>query len=423
MEAMETVNALRERLSSHTKDMMAIQESIRSTFATAREELDMLEDRITKEFEERFMTEDERIQKALVELLDSVKEEEEESGSHGAPIEGPLQRAKAALISEQKYNLSVKQLELGSMAEFTAASSLGTFTPRPPADLRVMPGSECCVEVEFSHLNADEQRVVTESGIADHISYVASVRPEGSSTAYEYPISGGKPLWFQFDCPVATGRPNEVRVKALYRQPEGVTASEWSEPALLVPTFADCCVWARPPEGTAPERIYELLGRRTARKLGEDGRTTTVTAPATLPPNANLTWDVTVEKAHQNRGKGVYVGVAPYDVDPNTANQKMCGWYVYCFNQTLWSGPPFGYRSRRFDGTTGGSFQGEVRLLFNSTRRPATLSVKMKNSPTFYVAYKNIPMDKPLVPAVVIEYVDTTVSISPMETSVICLDD
>lgn len=436
-EVIETLDALRERLSRHTEDMRAMQDMIYNTFVTAREELNVLEERISREFEERFEAEDERVQKAMTDLLERAKEEEEEKEEKEGEgeeeeegeedltkvtIEDMLQKAKAALISEQKYHLSVKPLELGSMAEFTAESNLAIFTPRTPTDLKVRLSSDCCVEVEFSHLNPDEQRVVTETGITDQITYVASMRPEGDSTVYEYPISGDMPLWFQFDCPAIAGSPHEIRVKALYRQPDCVTSSEWSEPALLVPTFADCCIWARPHEDTAAERMYELLGRGTVRKLGENGYTTTVTAAATLPPNVNLTWDVTVKKAHQNKGKGVYVGVAPYDVDPNESNQKSCGWYMYCFNQTLWSGPPFGYRSRRFEGTTGSSFQGEVRLFFNSKRRPATLSVKLKNSPTLHLAYKNIPMDKPLVPAVVIEYVDTVVSIAPLETSVICLD-
>ena len=37
------------------------------------------------------------------------------------------------------------------------------------------------------------------------------------------------------------------------------------------------------------------------------------------------------------------VGVAPYDFDILSSNYNTCGWYFYCSNSTLYSGPPFKY--------------------------------------------------------------------------------
>lgn len=421
-EAFLLLNAYRERLSKHVADRISIQDSIHKACMAAREELDALEMRVSKALEAYFTAEDERIQRAMWDLRSCTEED-----MLGAKTAAALQRARAELLSEQTYRMSVKQPDIAHMIELTAVNNLSRLPHRAPTDLKVRASSNGRIEVHFNHLNSDEQRVLTEKGIVDQISYIVSMQPENDKTTCEYPATptapGSNTIGFQLSHTVVTGKPYTVRVKAIYGQNDDndPNSSEWSEPTTFVPTFARCCAWARPQENIAVERLYELIDPNTARKLGEDCFTTTVIGTATLPRNKDSVWSIVVHEAQKNMGKGVYVGVAPYDVDVNVPNQKKCGWYMYCLNQTLWSGPPFGYRSKKFSGSTGGVFLGEVSLLLNTTNKPASLAFKAGNWQGFYVAYKNIPMDKPLVPAVVIENVNTVVSISSTEPDIICL--
>ena len=46
------------------------------------------------------------------------------------------------------------------------------------------------------------------------------------------------------------------------------------------------------------------------------------------------------------RNKDVLVGVAPIDFDIYSSNQSTCGWYLYCYDSTLYSGPPFNYNDK-----------------------------------------------------------------------------
>ena len=41
------------------------------------------------------------------------------------------------------------------------------------------------------------------------------------------------------------------------------------------------------------------------------------------------------------------VGVAPIDFDINSSDYTTCGWFYYCYNSTLFSGPPHNY-SKKF---------------------------------------------------------------------------
>ena len=49
-------------------------------------------------------------------------------------------------------------------------------------------------------------------------------------------------------------------------------------------------------------------------------------------------WKIKILKTHQ---KAIMVGVAPNNFDIHSSSFENCGWYFYCYNSTLYSGPPF----------------------------------------------------------------------------------
>ena len=47
-----------------------------------------------------------------------------------------------------------------------------------------------------------------------------------------------------------------------------------------------------------------------------------------------------------NNGEGIFIGVAPSDIDQNEKNCEKCGWYFYCYGSILYSGPPHNYNCK-----------------------------------------------------------------------------
>ena len=44
-----------------------------------------------------------------------------------------------------------------------------------------------------------------------------------------------------------------------------------------------------------------------------------------------------------------FVGIAPSDIDQNKNNNSgNCGWYFYCYDSILWSGPPQSYKGKEY---------------------------------------------------------------------------
>ena len=44
--------------------------------------------------------------------------------------------------------------------------------------------------------------------------------------------------------------------------------------------------------------------------------------------------------------KNIMIGVAPSDFNISSSSYNSCGWYYYCWNSTLHSGPPQNYSKK-----------------------------------------------------------------------------
>ena len=107
-----------------------------------------------------------------------------------------------------------------------------------------------------------------------------------------------------------------------------------------------------------------------------------------------------------NDGFGIYIGIAPSDINRNESyNYCNCGWYFSCYDSTLFSGPPHSYRKKEYGPSKGlGEYihtGDSVGVVMDTAKGELSFVV---NGVNLGVAYKEIPLDKPLVPCVLLYY-------------------
>ena len=99
------------------------------------------------------------------------------------------------------------------------------------------------------------------------------------------------------------------------------------------------------------------------------------------------------------------VGIAPIDFDINSSYYT-CGWYFYCYNSTLYSGPPFNYVGNN---TNLNKVNNEVIVVMNMKKRALKFIINNEDKGD---SYTNIPIDKPLFPAIILDETNDSVEIS-----------
>jgi len=111
-------------------------------------------------------------------------------------------------------------------------------------------------------------------------------------------------------------------------------------------------------------------------------------------------------KILQTKYKHIMVGVAPNDFDINSSDYSTCGWYIYCINSTLYSGPPFNYSC---SGTNLSKVNDEIIVVMNMKKRTLKFIINNEDKGD---SYSNIPIDKPVYPAVCLYTINDSVEIS-----------
>ena len=104
--------------------------------------------------------------------------------------------------------------------------------------------------------------------------------------------------------------------------------------------------------------------------------------------------------------KYIMVGVAPIDFDIHSSTWNTCGWYYYCYNSTLYSGPPFNF-SNKSSGLS--SIKDEIVVVMNMKKRTLKFIINNEDKGD---SYTNIPIDKPIFPAIFLYNQNDSVEIS-----------
>ena len=149
------------------------------------------------------------------------------------------------------------------------------------------------------------------------------------------------------------------------------------------------------------------MNPRTATKINGSYHCT-ITGDTTLPQNKVTSWSIKILKSYYNGGY-IFIGVAPFDINQNEdSNYNKCGWYFNCYYSILWSGPPHNYKDKEYGPRkcfgqyvhTGDS----VGVVMDIAKGELSFVVDGANHG---VAFDGIPLDKPLVPCVLLCWKDS----------------
>jgi len=103
------------------------------------------------------------------------------------------------------------------------------------------------------------------------------------------------------------------------------------------------------------------------------------------------------------------VGVAPIDFDINSSSYNTCGRYLYCSNRynnpPLYSGPPYKYSHKS---TNINKVKDEIIIVMNMNKRTLKFIIDNEDKGE---SYSDIPIDKPIFPAVLLFDKDDSVEV------------
>ena len=115
-------------------------------------------------------------------------------------------------------------------------------------------------------------------------------------------------------------------------------------------------------------------------------------------------WKIKILKT---QNKNIMVGVAPSDFDINSSEYNTCGWYFYCYDSCLYSGPPFNYNNNGINNLA--KVNDEIILVMNMKKRSLKFIINGEDKGD---SYTDIPMDKSLYPAVLLYNTNDSVEIT-----------
>ena len=175
--------------------------------------------------------------------------------------------------------------------------------------------------------------------------------------------------------------------------------------SLKAPEFSGC-VWKEYPGYVHEGRRYYVNEKNSRIATKPSDGDSTIIGNTPLLHNKVTSWSIKVLKSKNNNGNGIYIGAAPSDINQNKDNNYYKrGWYLYCRESTLYSGPPHNYDEKEYGPRkeynglyvhTGDS----VGVVVDTTKGELSFVLGGVN---FGVAYDGIPLDKPLVPCVLLE--------------------
>ena len=112
----------------------------------------------------------------------------------------------------------------------------------------------------------------------------------------------------------------------------------------------------------------------------------------------------------KTKAKEIMVGVAPMDFNIESSDYNTCGWYLYCRHSqpSLYSGPPFNYRCKNTDLS---EVNGEIVVVMNMKKRTIKFIINNEDKGD---SFTNIPIDKPISPAIILYNKDDSVEISEL---------
>ena len=119
-----------------------------------------------------------------------------------------------------------------------------------------------------------------------------------------------------------------------------------------------------------------------------------ITCTKQLGISGEYRWKIKIIKTSNRE---IMVGVAPFDFNMINPDYEHLGWFLYCKNSTLCSGPPHNY----FNKITNFNIpKEEITLIMNMDRKTLKFIIDDDEDDDNNISYEDIPLDKPITPIV-----------------------
>ena len=396
--AESVVKRLQELLDKVHEKMTSAQSELTEIYAKRRKDVKTFEEKINEKLEPLFAEEDGRIQEVVKDLREKI------GSGNPAEVEEPSSIARAILVVIQKY----------------------AFTK--PAKGSIFDSYELGVthEKSLKYLGIEKRKPtnVTASFTANgHISFsfdVFTPKEVSSLEPFKIPLRAVFVVWesgrelttLSFTEPYAIGEAKEFSFNEIFtpctkysvkmRIEDDAVPSGWSDATeFVVPDFKARCGWKEGPEYTCPTN-----GNPRVATSGEGSVSRIIVGNTSLPTTATVSWDIRISESNIDDRDGTYIGVAPSSISiiEDKDIYRKCGWYFNCKYSLLCSGPPHNYFDREYGPRKKGNpaknqQNNTVGVEVNTAFGEISFSV---NGKSFGVAYSGIPLDKPLVPCVIL---------------------
>ena len=392
-------STLKAHLDKIHKAATAAQEELAVICSKRRREAEELGLRINGELELLFTQEDARIQ----EVVKAAKENT--NNKNLADLEEVITRAKSTLFVAQKYGL--KEDVLGGNCELIvlkeASIEVIDFEKRAPENILTSYNKKGGLSISFSFFNETEIEPMMELNLPLKVETKIWMKSNSEDTSKmltkEYTPGGGEPISFGGMLSASTAYCLRTRIAH-----KGMN-SKWSDEAeFVMPEFKECCAWKECPDDINENRKYSVDEENAKIVLMTDWGWRTITGNVSLPPNTVTSWNIKLLRTLRNDGNAIVTGVAPSDINQNDdRNYIKCGWYLHCCDSKLFSGPPHNYNGITYvPRKEYGEYvhtRDSVGILMDTVKGELSFAL---NGVNLGVAYEGIPLDKPLVPCVIL---------------------
>ena len=412
-ESVQVVNELNEKMTEAYANYEKVMLYVTQECAKLRAAVDNMEAELSRTLGAHYNEECGR----LAALANAIQTEACGPESTGAMLPSLVNSARAELMVGSAYSLVKPKRDMkltNYKLEISKAVSALCFRPR---NVRVVSVSHGRVAAAWDPVPQEQMAVLTEYKMAEGLQYRAEI----------YATDGTRDIKMcdfttrenSFDRTVATEAfPCESTFRLHVRAETGENgpAGDWSDfTDFTVPAWAAWCTLKKCPDTVEKNRRYDISGNtlRVATKIPNGNGWCTVIGTNPVPAAATVSWRVQVLASQSNNGCCIYIGAAPADIDQNVnENSSKCGWYYYCHDSTLFSGPPHsycfvGYGPRKKNGEY--VHNGSVVGVSLDTK---TGSMKfLLDEVDLGKAFEGIPLDKPLVPSIILWHENDSVAL------------
>lgn len=433
------LQALGEKVETHFENKLAEGESVDEEIRKIRDELEKLKAKMNDKLESEFKKEDDRLQALLMAV---IREDDEDA----------LGRLRNKLIVEKSYAVLGKKetmwVKIENMCYLHVQKAIKNFGEIKASPVHVDKVEAGRVHITLGKMFSEaEEKELEKRGISvtkkismkiqlvrardkdrykdyeskeeDHTK--VGINGNGSSVE-SFPkvvrvlVNSSRTSFFDTKLLEAEAT-YAIRYQAEYLDQRSKWG-DWTE--FTVPRLGESIGWcAVQANQTEISYLVDNDNPRMAKCVSD--RETTIIGCPLLPSRKCVSWGVILKHVYLDRRRHAYVGVAPYDIDQNaTKNMEKYGWYFNCYNFALFSGPPHNYTYPGKPCVEGKDPGTHVKPGDAVVVRMDTLKGELKfgvNGPMFKTGFKGVPLDKPLVPCVIVPGKDDTVELSNVVVS------